>query len=80
MYDEPQHSIVHKWLLMTDPQDPASEAKVLHPCSVMPLNPCTYVSVLTHPYNLLSQGYLKISVNILGPGDVAVVSWLCTVE
>ena len=75
MYDEPQHGIVHKWLLMTDPQDPASEAKVLHPCSA-----AESMYILTHPYNVLSQGYLKISVNVLGPGDEAVVSLLCTVE
>ena len=41
VYDEPGHAFIHKWLLLTDPDDVTSEAK----------------------------GYLKISINVLGPGD-----------
>ena len=28
VYDEPGHAIIHKWLLLTDPEDVTSEAKV----------------------------------------------------
>ena len=28
VYDEPGHAIIHKWLLLTDPDDVTSEAKV----------------------------------------------------
>ena len=28
VYDEPDHAIIHKWLLLTDPDDVTSEAKV----------------------------------------------------
>ena len=29
VYDEPDKSFIHKWLLLTDPDDPSSGAKVL---------------------------------------------------
>ena len=35
------HCFIHKWLLLTDPDDPSSGAK----------------------------GYLKFSINVIGPGD-----------
>ena len=28
VYDEPGHCITHKWLLLTDPEDPAGGSKV----------------------------------------------------
>ena len=36
-----EHCFIHKWLLLTDPDDPSAGAK----------------------------GYLKFSINIIGPGD-----------
>ena len=56
------HCFIHKWLLLTDPEDPSAGAK----------------------------GYLKISINVIGPGDdpkpspstlaqddVDIESWVC---
>ena len=28
VYDEPEHCFIHKWLLLTDPNDPSAGAKV----------------------------------------------------
>ncbi len=50
IYDEANHSLTRKWLLLSDTGDQVTSAK----------------------------GYLKISVNILGPGDEIPVS--CSVE
>ena len=41
VYDEPMHSIINKWLLLSDPDDCMAGAK----------------------------GYIKVSINVLGPGD-----------
>jgi hypothetical protein len=41
VYDEPFHSLVSKWLLLSNPEDVGSGAK----------------------------GYLKVTINVLGPGD-----------
>lgn len=41
VYDEPYHSLVSKWLLLSDSEDSMSGAK----------------------------GYLKVTINVLGPGD-----------
>lgn len=51
VYLEPRHSFLHKWLLLSDPEDTMSGAK----------------------------GYLKVCVCVIGPGDEAPVSWLCTI-
>lgn len=32
VYDEEDHSYIHKWLLLTDPLDLSSEAKVITAC------------------------------------------------
>lgn len=29
VYDEPEHCFIHKWLLLTDPNDPSGGPKVL---------------------------------------------------
>ena len=41
MYYYVDHCFIHKWLLLTDPDDPSSGPK----------------------------GYLKFSINVIGPGD-----------
>ena len=132
VYDEPEKSFIHKWLLLTDPEDPSSGAKVtphnpptLHlssptssftllplfifspphslppfpsslPLSLHSISPfLSFLSPLSLPLFLpplssspsslsplslpyfplslsllyLTQGYLKISINVIGPGD-----------
>ena len=46
IYDEPNHSLNRKWLLLSDTGDQVTNAK----------------------------GYLKVSVNVLGPGDEITVN------
>ena len=141
VYDEPEKSFIHKWLLLTDPEDPSSGAKVtpqptntpphrslssptssfypgpplyllpllllflslfsiflvlfilsrpflpssllicpipplslippsLPPSLSPPLSPLSPPPLpLSLPLLYLTQGYLKISINVIGPGD-----------
>ena len=85
VYREEDHCFIHKWLLLTDPRYPAGGVKVgdvhthihthctyTHTCTrhwhthtlTLVLYGVTFV-----PLTLCIQGYLKLSIQVLGPGD-----------
>ena len=79
------HCFIHKWLLLTDPNDTAAGAKVcvcggggggacvthirttLHYCVSDAV--LIFVSASSSSHSHLPQGYLKFSIQVIGPGD-----------
>ena len=77
------HCFIHKWLLLTDPNDTAAGAKVCV-CVCVGGGKCgcacvthirtsdavfIFVSASSSSHSCLPQGYLKFSIQVIGPGD-----------
>ena len=56
VYDEPEHCFIHKWLLLTDPNDPSGGPKVLSltlsPLSLS-MHSCLACSISFDPVNVI---------------------------